>query len=26
VWHCEELEFGGEVELGEDQNLLARAQ
>jgi len=26
VWHCEELEFGGEVELGEDEDLLARAQ
>jgi len=26
VWHSEELEFGGEVELGEDDNLLARAQ
>jgi hypothetical protein len=26
VWHSEELEFSGEVELGEDQNLLAQAQ
>ena len=26
VWHSEELEFGGNVELGEDQNLLAQAQ
>lgn len=26
VWHCEELEFGGEVELGEDEDLLAQAQ
>jgi hypothetical protein len=26
VWHSEELEFSGEVELGEDENLLAQAQ
>ena len=26
VWHSEELEFSGDVELGEDQNLLAQAQ
>jgi hypothetical protein len=26
VWHSEELEFSGEVELGEDQNMLAQAQ
>jgi hypothetical protein len=26
VWHSEELEFSGEVEVGEDQNLLAQAQ
>jgi hypothetical protein len=26
VWHSEELEFSGDVELDEDQNLLAQAQ